>query len=48
MPRFSEVGIYFARHGILWRSSATDIYEHEKYEQFKGWFREKAEEHFSK
>lgn len=46
MPRFSEVGIYFARHGILWRSSATEIYEHEKYEQFKTWFREKAEEHF--
>lgn len=46
MPRFSEVSIYYARHGTLWRSSATDIYEHEKYEQFKSWFREKAEEHF--
>lgn len=46
MPRFSEVGIYYARHGTLWRSSATDIYEHEKYEQFKEWFCEKAEEHF--
>ncbi|KPN31968.1 hypothetical protein SY89_02725 [Halolamina pelagica] len=46
MPRFSDVGIYYARHGVLWKSPATDIYEHEKYEQFKHWFCEKAEEHF--
>jgi len=47
MPEFSEVGIYFSRHGQLWETSTERIYEHEKYEQFKSWFQEEAEEHFS-
>lgn len=46
MPRFSEVGIYFSRHGTLWSTSTTDIYSHEKYEQFKTWFQEQAQDHF--
>jgi hypothetical protein len=46
MPEFTEVGIYFSRHGTLWRTSATQIYEHEKYEQFKKWFKDRAESHF--
>jgi len=46
MPRFSEIGIYFSRHGTLWSTSTIDIYEHEKYDQFKTWFQEQAREHF--
>lgn len=46
MPRFSEVGIYFSRHGTLWTTTTTSIYNHEKYDQFKTWFQEQAREHF--
>jgi hypothetical protein len=47
MPQFTQVGIYFSRHGVLWTTPSSRIYEHEKYEQFKRWFEERAEEHFS-
>ncbi|MXR19237.1 hypothetical protein [Halobacterium bonnevillei] len=47
MPEFSSLGIYFSRHGELWQTSAERIYDHEKYEEFKDWFQEEAEEHFS-
>lgn len=47
MPEFTEVGIYFSRHGILWRAPMTKIYNHEKYDQFKGWFQEEALSQFS-
>lgn len=47
MPEFTGVGIYFSRHGVLWQTSASRIYGHEKYEKFKSWFRDEAEEHFS-
>jgi hypothetical protein len=46
MPEFREIGIYFSRHGILWRTSASQIYDHEKYLKFKNWFQDEAEEHF--
>ena len=34
-PEITEVGLYFARHGVVWRTSAKQIHDHEKYEQFK-------------
>jgi len=46
MPEFTELGIYFSRHGKLWRTSASRVYGHEKYEDFREWFRERAESHF--
>ncbi|WP_153952825.1 hypothetical protein [Halosegnis longus] len=47
MSEFSTVGLYFARHGVLWQTPAAEIYGHEKYDQFKSWFQEMAEKHFS-
>jgi hypothetical protein len=47
MPAFTAVGLYFSRHGVLWRTSASRIYQHEKYAKFKSWFQQRAREHFS-
>jgi hypothetical protein len=47
MPKFSDVGIYFSRYGVLRDTSVSRIYEHNKYEKFKNWFRKEAKEHFS-
>ncbi|MFC7236629.1 hypothetical protein [Halosegnis marinus] len=44
--QFDEIGVYFARHGALWRTATDAIYGHPKYDQFADWFRERATEHF--
>lgn len=46
MPRFTDFGIYFARHGTLWRTSTNQVYESEKYDQFRDWFEARARDHF--
>lgn len=47
MGKVNRVGIYFSRHGEVWSTSASLIYDNEKYCQFKSWFQERAVEHFS-
>jgi hypothetical protein len=47
MPRFTEFGVYFARHGTLWQTSTEQIYESKKYDQFRDWFESRARNHFS-
>lgn len=47
MPELFQLGIYFSRHATVWRTSATRIYDHDKYDQFKMWFQKEAGEHFS-
>lgn len=42
LPKIQEVGVYFARHGVLQSVDAATIYDHDAYESVKEWFVEMA------
>jgi hypothetical protein len=42
IPAVDSVGVYFSRHGCLWRTSTARIYDHEQYPEFKDWFIEQV------
>jgi len=46
MPRFTDFGIYFARHRVCWTTATAQVYSNDKYEMFKDWFEDRARTHF--
>ena len=45
-PAVDELGIYFARHGHLWLTPASSIYEHPEYGNVESWYFQRASQEF--
>lgn len=43
-PRIKQVGVYYSRHGRLWTTDASQIYDNSGYENFKKWFKKAPKE----
>jgi hypothetical protein len=40
-----NIALYFARHGILWKTPLTELGNHKQFEDFKNWFQTFISEH---